>query len=130
MDVFRLPNNTEPKFYKLQIWPVIEPEDNNFVFTGDVSINILVKSTTNELTLNAVELSIIKIDIQNVNTSENFKNISHSFVKKNEQLIITVDPELIADQEYVVKIEYSGKLRNDMTGFYKSSYKNENNETK
>jgi hypothetical protein len=131
MDVFRLPNNTQPTSYRLQITPIIDPLNNNFEFTGEVVINILVKYSTPVLTLNAVELNIQTIEIKNINNMAESITNEFKLVEKNEQLKITIEePGFIADQQYEVKIKYSGELRNDMIGFYRSSYKNEKSETK
>lgn len=132
MDVFRLPNNTEPISYRLNIQPFIEPENNNFTFIGTVLITIRVKITTEELTLNVDGLKINQIIIKDTNSSTNITVTGNNIVEKNEQLIIQLQtPGLIADRVYEVEIAYSGELRNDMSGFYKSSYTDENsNKTK
>jgi len=127
MDVFRLPNNTEPISYKLNVQPFIEPENNNFTFIGTVLITIRVKITTEELTLNVDDLKINKINVRDTNSSsaEVVVTGNHTVVK-NEQLIIQLKtPGLIADRVYEVEIAYSGELRNDMSGFYKSWYTDE-----
>lgn len=125
-DVFRLPNDTEPISYQLHIKPTIDPNDNLFIFNGDVSISIKVKSSTDVLTLNADGLNITQInvtDTTNTSTPIVIGVIEFNCVVKNEQLKIHLDtPGLIADRVYEVRIEYTGKLRDDMTGFYKSSY--------
>lgn len=131
MDVFRLPNNTEPISYSLNVQPFIEPENNNFTFIGTVTIIILAKTTTEELTLNADGLKIKKIDVKEKNSTNSVIVTGNYIVVKNEQLIIQLQtPGLIADRVYEVKIEYSGELRNDMTGFYRSSYTDEAASTK
>lgn len=123
MDVFHLPNNTEPISYKLHIMPIMNPEKNDFSFSGNVTIKIKVKSPTDELTLNADDLQITKIDVLDESESKTVEVLSHYFVVKNEQLKIKFNkPGLIADRVYDVQIEYSGQLANDMIGFYKSSY--------
>lgn len=127
MDVFRLPNNTEPISYRLNVQPFIEPENNNFTFNGTVLITIRVKITTEELTLNIDGLTINQIKVKDTNSSTDIEVAGNNIVKKNEQLIIQLKtPGLIADRVYEVEIAYSGKLRNDMSGFYKSSYTDEN----
>lgn len=126
MDVFHLPSNTEPISYKLNIKPIMDPVKNNFSFNGDVTIKINVKMSTDELTLNADNLTITTINVIDTNNSMNVRVSSHYFVVKNEQLKIKFDkPGLIADREYDVQIVYSGQLANDMVGFYKSSYMDE-----
>jgi len=127
MDVFRLPNNTEPISYRLNVQPFIIPENNNFTFIGTVLITIRVKITTEELTLNVDDLQINKINVRDTNSSSAEVEVTgNHIVVKNEQLIIQLKtPGLIADRVYEVEIAYSGELRNDMSGFYKSWYTDE-----
>lgn len=123
MDVFRLPNNTEPISYRLNIKPIMDSANNNFTFTGDVTIKIKVKTSTDELTLNADGLKLTSIGVTDTNDTTPVAVNSHTFVVKNEQLKIKLDkPGFIADRVYDVQIGYSGQLANDMIGFYKSSY--------
>lgn len=130
MNVFRLPNNTEPIAYKLTIRPTIDPKNNIFTFTGNVVINIRVKSSTKELTLNADDLEIESVKVTDTNTSTEFAVIEYNCIVRNQQLkILLEEPGFIADRVYDVKISYTGNLRNDMTGFYKSSYVDEETKT-
>lgn len=132
MDVFRLPNNTEPVAYKLTIRPIIDAENNIFTFTGNVTISIRVKSSTKVLTLNADGLKIDSVSVADAETKDIVDAIEYNYTMKNEQLNVYLDkPGLIADRVYDVKISYEGQLRDDMTGFYKSSYADEkSNSTK
>jgi len=130
MDVFRLPNNTEPISYTLDVQTFIDPQNNQFTFAGTVNITIRVKTSTEELTLNVDDLKINQIDVTTDSTTK-VEVTKNYVVAKNEQLIIQLkSPGLIADRVYNVKIAYSGELRNDMTGFYKSWYKDEDGNVK
>jgi len=130
MDVFRLPNNTEPISYTLDVQTFIDPQNNQFTFAGTVNITIRVKTSTEELTLNVDDLKINQIDVTTDSTTK-VEVTKNYVVAKNEQLIIQLkSPGLIADRVYNVKIAYSGELRNDMTGFYKSWYKDEDGSVK
>lgn len=134
IDVFRLPNNTEPISYQLTIKPIIDEAYDSFIFSGDVIINIKVKTSTEELTLNADGLNITQINVTdktNTSTSIQVNVLGFTFVDKNEQLKIQLNkPGLIADRVYEVQIIYTGELRNDMIGFYKSSYIDRESKTK
>ncbi|XP_060865932.1 aminopeptidase N-like [Metopolophium dirhodum] len=130
MDVFRLPNNTEPISYTLDVQTFIDPQNNQFTFAGTVNITIRVKTSTEELILNVDDLKINQIDVTTDSTTK-VEVTKNYVVVKNEQLIIQLkSPGLIADRVYNVKIAYSGELRNDMTGFYKSWYKDEDGSVK
>lgn len=131
MDVFRLPNDTEPISYRLDVQTFIEPENNNFTFIGTVVVTIQAKTSTEEITLNVDDLNINQINVKDKETSTEIEVTGNQVVDKNEQLVIQLKtPGLIADRVYEVKIAYSGELRNDMSGFYKSWYKDEKNDTK
>lgn len=133
MNVFRLPNDTEPLSYTLSVKPIIILEKNLFAFNGNVTIRIRAKTSTKELTLNAVDLEINKIVVTDEKTPSNSISLAgYNLVANNEQLKIRFEePGLIVGQNYSVQILYSGSLRNDMTGFYKSSYLDkETNKTK
>lgn len=126
MNVFNLPGNTEPISYKLNIKTVMDSQKNIFMFTGDVTISIRVKTTTEELILNADGLNITEVKMTDTNASTIIDVLSYKLSVKNEQLVIKLKaPGLIADRVYDVQIAYSGQLRRDMTGFYLSSYKDE-----
>jgi len=131
MDLFRLPNNTEPISYRLDVQTIIEPENDNFKFIGTVVVTIRVKTSTEELILNVDDLKIDQIYVKDTDSSAEIEVTGNHVEDKNEQLIIQLKtPGLIADRVYEVKIAYSGELRNDMTGFYKSWYKDENGDVK
>jgi len=130
MDVFRLPNNTEPISYTLDVQTFIDPQKNQFTFAGTVNITIRVKTSTEELTLNVDDLKINQIDVTTDSTTD-IEVTGNHVVVKNEQLVIQFkSPGLIADRVYHVQIAYSGELRNDMTGFYKSWYKDQDGSVK
>lgn len=124
MDVYRLPNDTEPLSYRLMVGPVVGDGDGPFMFSGDVAIRVRAKASTAVLTLNAdAGLNVSSVNVTDVETSTKVEVTHLDAVDKNEQLKIRLgDPGLIASREYEVKIAYSGYLRDDMTGFYKSSY--------
>jgi len=124
MDVYRLPNDTEPLSYRLNVGPVVGDGDGPFTFSGNVAINVRARTSTAVLTLNAdAGLTVSSVEVIDAETSTKVEVTGSDAADKNEQLKIRLgDPGLIAGREYEVKIAYSGYLRDDMTGFYKSSY--------
>lgn len=123
MDVFRLPGDTEPLSYTLRVWPFVNPEKDSFTFEGEVVIRVLAINGTDELTLNAVDLNVMSVAVTDLDKNTELDPVGFAVVARNEQLKIQVgSPGLIADRTYDVKIKYTGNLRDDMTGFYRSSY--------
>ncbi|XP_050432825.1 uncharacterized protein LOC126840878 [Adelges cooleyi] len=130
MDVFKLPNDIMPESYDLTIDPNFEGPHENFTFQGDVTIVVAIKAqSTRVITLNSKDLSIVNVSVSDVQSRRLISVVDIVEMTKNEQLEIHVKEDLVSGQKYYLKISFAGKLRNDMTGFYKSSY-TENNATK
>lgn len=128
MDVFRLPTDVFPVAYGLEV-------ATNFVdltYTGRVEIVVQTTTAVCQIVLNAKDLLVTGVEVIDQKLNESLKITESYLVEKNEQLIIQLNETvrcLIPSRSYVVKIEFGASLRNDMSGYYKSSYK-ENNETK
>lgn len=128
IDVIRLPNDVLPVSYTLEIATDFE----DFTYSGHVEIVIQSNASTCQIVLNSKELQITSVDIieQEFNTS--LSVFDHYLVEKNEQFIIDLNETmkcLVPDQLYTVKIDFKALLRDDMSGYYRSSYK-ENGVTK
>lgn len=126
MDVFRLPTETKPQSYELKFIPKFN--GNNSTFSGETKINITVHAHTNVITLNLKDLNVTKVTVADI-TNAKARNISvNNFINiiKNEQLKINLYNFLIAGRKYQVTISYEGKIRNDMSGLYMSSYQEGN----
>jgi Peptidase M1 N-terminal domain len=120
---YRLPNNTLPVRYDIEISTRID--EAVFNFFGKVKIRLQVVAQGRDVTLHAKQLAIGSVVLRNsegilvaiqtptVNPVTNFLNI------------VTVSEQLVVGQDYTLDIEYSGILRNDNLGFYRSSYVNE-----
>lgn len=130
MDSFRLPTNLKPVSYHLEV----DTDFNNLTYAGRVRIVVRVPSGAPvcQVVLNAKELNVTSVRVfdQKMNTSLTVDN--YCLVDRNEQLIVRLNKEekcMISKRDYVVDVTFKAPLRNDMSGYYKSSYK-ENNVTK
>lgn len=116
--------------YRLTVRPTIDSKKNVFTFIGEVIIRIRAKTASGVITLNADGLELATVVVMQVDPFEKISVIKSILVPKNQQIKIHLDqPGLVADQLYDVQITYSGALRDDMTGFYKSSYLDEESNT-
>lgn len=136
---YRLNADIQPIDYIIDLTPYF---DNSVVgkmpFTFDGICTITIK--TNKLNMDTIivhkheDLDVIdvsltkkpgffapfpwKIDHINVKSTE-YDNITHKFTVK-------LASALVKDESYDLNFKYTGKLQNDMTGFYRSSYKDGN----
>lgn len=124
---YRLPNNTKPESYDITLATNID--QNDFKFSGRVSINFHVVEASYNITIHARQLAIEKIKL-----STSFGAVinlyQHTYDNVTEFLIIPTQVQLQKDQQYILTVEYSGVLRTDLSGFYRATYINANGETR
>jgi len=114
----QLPRDTEPYFYQLELWPDYGYNE----FTGNVVIWINANRDTANVTLHARDLRIDQVSVTEADAGTRVKVKSWTTTPDTERLVITADRSLVADRRYRVWIRFHGRLRTDMTGFYRSRY--------
>jgi puromycin-sensitive aminopeptidase len=115
VDPYRLPRNVIPIRYNLKMVPNLDTA----TFWGIVTVKLSVKTKTNTIMLNSKKLNIISIHI-NKKIENNFK-----IDFKTERLIITTR-KMLKPGIVCLRIHFSGILNNDLTGFYRSTYLDNN----
>lgn len=126
--VYRLPGNTRPLAYSLQLLPGYGEDTKMFTLTGQVEILIEVLRATTDIILNAVDMKFNDVAVLEVETQKKVK-VNIYMLDENEQMKISLEDNLVVGRQYVVKISFGSLLRSDMTGFYISTY-TENNKKK
>lgn len=130
MDALRLLKDTWPLSYTLKIQPIIHASSNSFVFDGTVTIRIRATASTTALTLNAEDLKINDVRITDLKTRSMINVTGYNLTDSNQILKIHLNGSgLTFGQKYDLRIDYSGTLRNDTTGFYRESYVDEDTNT-
>jgi puromycin-sensitive aminopeptidase len=112
-----LPRNIIPTNYDLWLKPNLE----SFKFDGKVKISLDVLTTTSKILLNATELEIQSITVENTTESMQLENFD---LDENSQILSINLSEPISTGEYFLNINYRGNLNDRLHGFYKSSYIN------
>lgn len=119
---YRLPNETVPETYDISLSTRID--QGQFDFTGTVKINIFVVNTTRQVTVHIRQLTITSVNCTDENGNQ-VNLLPWQFDVVTEFLTIpTQSDELIKDKRYQLEIQYTGILRTDYGGFYRSSYVN------
>lgn len=124
---FRLPNNSIPLRYNLHIRTDIDK--GIFNFFGLVKIKIKILTQTNVITLNQKISKIHQIDLLNEDGKKVKTFLKFLVDEKFEFLKVFLPSKVDTNDVIILKISYSGVLRADRKGFYKSSYKNDENVT-
>lgn len=117
---YRLPNDTKPEAYN--IFLATDIDQGKFGFAGSVKINLTILQPTNSITIHARQL---KIHSSKLTASEGLQIIPIKeplYDPETEFLTFETENVLRQLKQYTLEIEYSGTLREDLAGFYRSSY--------
>lgn len=127
-DPYRLPTTVLPESYAVTI---IVEEDFALkgAFTGSVTINIKIVEEVEEITLQArfLEIDEDKVEL----TCGNATNLFESLRNETEyhKIFVKAKNLIPAETSCTLKFEdFKGELHDDMNGFYRSWYENENGE--
>ncbi|GMM37587.1 metallo-aminopeptidase [Saccharomycopsis crataegensis] len=115
-----LPTNVYPDHYYI----TLEPDFSKFTFDGSVTIDLDVKKTSSSVTLNYLELDIKSAKIN----GEPVSDIKYD-EKKQEVEFISAS-ELVEGTKAKIQVDFIGILNDQMAGFYRSTYKDEQGNTK
>ncbi|KAI8089940.1 aminopeptidase [Halteromyces radiatus] len=119
-----LPTNVKPVHYDLSLQPNLE----TFVFKGQVKINLDVIEPTRVITLNSHEINIISATLIVNDFSQSSIDITYD--TKKTEVKLTFPQEVSAHTKALLDINFEGILNDQMTGFYRSSYKDDQGNTK
>ncbi|XP_050466418.1 putative aminopeptidase-2 [Cataglyphis hispanica] len=122
---YRLPTSVKPISYEIILTPKFQ---DNFTFEGTVKITAEVKNETDSITLHVGNIQItsrsILVDEQNVNL------VNDTYDKVTEKYTLNFPQTLRKGSEILISFAYNGILNDNMIGFYKSSYFDEDDQIK
>lgn len=110
----RLPTNVVPKKYFLSL----NPDLDNYTFTGEEKVHVEVKEPTNTITVNVARLSIEKASYELPDKSQLVAQ-DLMFMDADERLIITF-PQTLLPGPGILHIRFAGELNDKLKGFYRS----------
>lgn len=120
---YRLPRTVVPEKYEI----TLEPDLVNFTFDGEETIHIIVSDTTDVVLLNALELEVLEASVSNARNEEHKATIS--FDQDNERVKLKF-PQKLSQGSWKLYIKFKGILNDKLHGFYRSTYKDANGQTK
>ena len=107
---FRLPATALPRTYRL----TLEPDLEALTFKGEVSIDLDVKTATTEIVMHAVGLQIAE-------ARSGADRVEFRTDDAKERLTL-VSPKAFGVGPATVSLTFSGKISEEMRGFYRSRY--------
>lgn len=121
---YRIPNNTRPLTYDVQLRTWIH--EANYTFQGEVNIGIITVEATDFIMVHQSQLTINQIRLLTTNDPPALISIGpFTYNSAYEFLRVPVNSVLPANTRYTLEIRYTGTLRQNQGGFYRSSYLND-----
>ncbi|XP_076764228.1 putative aminopeptidase-2 [Xylocopa sonorina] len=120
LEDYRLPKTIIPTHYEIMLSPKLEQSN----FSGIVHIKAYVAKPTDRITLHWGKIEKVKATV----TSDAQQLIikDYAYNNKTEKYAIILEKVLNVGTNVTISINYNGTLRDDMIGFYKSSYVDSN----
>ncbi|KAK5967675.1 Puromycin-sensitive aminopeptidase [Trichostrongylus colubriformis] len=120
----RLPMFAVPEHYDIKIVPDMQ----TFAFTGTVALTIRILEPTDVLKIHMVS---IKLDSVNLTLEDDrvLSKLNHTYDPKFNIATIELG-DMVLPQTVTLSLDYTGEINDKMRGFYRSTYKDENNKEK
>lgn len=125
---YRLPNNTSPTVYDLALETWVD--EGRLDYNGSVNIRIkAIEDDTDSITLHSRNLTLLEWNLQKMISEELVPvPLASAIVYEPDTDFVTFvlsdNEKLERDVDYRLFITFSGHLREEQNGFYRSSYTN------
>lgn len=113
----RLPEDVLPLHYDLRLRPDLDAG----VFSGRVDITISLSEPRNWIAVNTKFLNISGTKLRDLGTASDLVIKSAVESRENEQWVVQTE-DIIQPGEYILRMDFRGKLAGSFNGFYRSSY--------
>lgn len=118
----RLPKTSYPTHYSLSLSFSVVGTKN---YEGNVVINIVMKENTSVITLHNRGLDVLSVNLIDSSLSK----LDQKVIVKPERELMDIEVstrELIAGEKLSLEISFSGQLKTELSGFYRTSYRRNN----
>ncbi|XP_027882505.1 aminopeptidase N [Xiphophorus couchianus] len=129
-DKYRLPKTLVPHHYSVTLWPRLKPDPVTglYIFTGNSFVEFECVEETDLILIHSNKLNYTldsnkKHATLSAVSSGSAPAIKNSWLKTETQyLVLELDGKLVKGQTYRLDTEFTGELADDLGGFYRSEY--------
>jgi hypothetical protein len=125
----RLPTNLKPILYHLKLRPYL-PFDNMsdayssliFQYHGEIKTHFECLEPTDEIVFHSLNLEINSLRLESKKDSKIMLIDSIIYNSETDFVILHMNKKCVEEADYILSINYTGKILDELHGFYKSSY--------
>lgn len=127
-DQWRLPQTLSPQTYNVTLWPRLTKDQTGlYIFTGMSSVIFRCVEKTDLILIHSNKLNMTKPVTLTARGSKPAPSIdSIVMYPKTQYMVIKLKESLTAGESYELYTEFVGELADDLGGFYRSEYYDEN----
>ncbi|XP_012945740.1 puromycin-sensitive aminopeptidase [Aplysia californica] len=112
----RLPTDVVPQLYEV----TLKPDLVELTFQGWEVVHLMVKSVTSSITVNGFEITVSEASLSGKDSGKTLvPEIEH---QPNEEKILFHFSEGLQPGEYLLKLQFTGSLNDQLRGFYRNKY--------
>ncbi|XP_062868491.1 aminopeptidase N [Trichomycterus rosablanca] len=132
-DQYRLPNSLSPLYYNVTLWPRLTPDSQGmYVFTGSSSVSFRCIKETNLILIHCHKLNLTLFDgwhakLMPTDGTKAPTITKTWFQEETQYLVIQLKAALKPGSVYWLYTEFTGELADDLEGFYRSEYEEDDN---
>lgn len=125
---YRLPKSLVPESYRVRLRPYFTPnEHGQYIFQGSSTVRFTCQEATNLIIIHSKKLNYTKQQVlRGVGGSQAPAIDRTELVERTEYLVVHLQGSLLVGSQYEMDSEFEGELADDLAGFYRSEY-TENN---
>ncbi|NXV78943.1 AMPE aminopeptidase, partial [Atlantisia rogersi] len=119
--LFRLPTYVKPVHYDLEMKPEMEKD----IYTGTVSISIVLEKSTNYLWLHLRETKITEMPTLRKSSGQQIALTDCFGYQPQQYIVMKAETELSVSDEnhpYILTLKFQGWLNGSLVGFYRTTY--------
>ncbi|KAG0641126.1 peptidase family M1-domain-containing protein [Tuber brumale] len=114
-----LPGNVKPIHYAVEL----EPSFETFKYDGTVTIDLEIVEKSTAVAVNLIDIDIKEVSLEHNGSSHSPTDSSHN--EETQTINWTFEETIPAGAQASLTIKFQGLLNDNMAGFYRSSYKDE-----
>ena len=110
--------------------PTFDIDEDSFFSHGIVDINLDVHESTDMIVLHSYELELDVIELHDQNSGDVLTPVDRARNEELEYDLLRFSESLMVDAEYSLHIEFHHNVSTELFGFYRSSYVDQEGDTK